>query len=273
MGRIGGACRPRYLACLSIAVAALTTFASPAHAGTAAGSTETLQLSASGERGIGKELAITAEGQADGAHRVFVYGEASGCAGSPGNQSAVNLTPPEGEQLPAGHFTRTFDVVPTHGTVYGVCAFLDTTVSALPDAWTSGCFALDAGPDCRLPELDPSGVLAAEEEGRKVVKEEEQQRAEREARERAAAEEAATRYAEEAARQKALAAARCHVPKVLGHTLKVAKTILQRAHCRLGRVTVRKGAKGQRRVVWQKPGKGGIYPPGERVALALGSRR
>lgn len=236
-----------------------------------AGSTETLSLTASGERGIGKELVITAEGIADGAHRLFVFGGKSSCQAWPSEEEeghALALTAPGGELLPAGAFTRPFTVIPTLGSSYGVCAFLDTSASALRDAWASGCFALSPGPDCRLPELNPAAVLTAEEYARKVLAEEEQQRAEREAHEHLLADEAAQAL-KEREEAKAQEAARCHVPRVLGHTAPAARRMLAAAHCRLGHVTVRKGARKPLRIFWQRPGRGGDYAPGTAVAVRL----
>jgi hypothetical protein len=57
--------------------------ASPATGQSEPGSGETLGLSAGSERGVGEELRISAEGKADGAHRLFVFGERSSCAGWP----------------------------------------------------------------------------------------------------------------------------------------------------------------------------------------------
>lgn len=257
------------MATVLLVLPAMAVAPAAAGAGTAPGSTETLAVAASGERGVGKELTITAEGVADGSHRLFVFGEASGCGGWPVNQEAdhaVALTTPGGELLPAGQFARPFAVVPQNGNVYGVCAFLDASPSALPDAWGSGCFALDSGADCRLPELDPLGIVAAEEIARKVVQEEEQQRSEREARERAAAEAAARAQADLNARE----ARRCHVPRLLGHTLAGSRRLLAAAHCSLGRVTPRHRPRGRQNVRWQRPGRGGSYAPGTPVSVSLG---
>jgi hypothetical protein len=244
------------------------------------GSSEELSLSASGERGVGEELTVTAEGVADGEHRLFVFGERSSCDGWPANEEeahALVLTPPGGELLPAGSFSRAFTVIPTGGTVYGVCAFLDGSAPALRDAWASGCFSLDAGPDCRMPELDPLGVIAAEEIGRKIVAEEEQQRNEREQHareetERTAREEAAARHVSEEAKRKASeAAARCHVPDLHKHTLLGARRLLKTTHCRLGKVTVHRHGRGTLRVAAQAPHEGRTLTSGANVTVTLTS--
>ena len=64
---------------------------------------------------------------------------------------------------------------------------------------------------------------------------------------------------------------KCKVPKVVGLTLKKAKTKLKKANCRLGRVAKRsvttKKSKG--RVLTQKPKKG-TFKKGKRIALVVG---
>jgi hypothetical protein len=271
-----GGIRARLGGSLIAAVVSLAVAPGVVQADTAPGSNETLALAASGQRGVGKELKITVEGIADGAHRLFVFGQSEGCPGWLGRYEqapAEELTAPGGETLPSGPFSRSFEVIPERGTVYGVCAFLDTSSSALPDAWTSGCFSLDGTPDCRFPELDPYGVLAAEEMGRKVVAEEERELTERETREREARErlaaEAVARGEREHEEAKVHEAARCHVPRLVGHSQAGAKRLLLAAHCRLGHVTVRQGAGKPVHVVWQRPRRGGSYAPGTSVAVRL----
>jgi hypothetical protein len=66
-------------------------------------------------------------------------------------------------------------------------------------------------------------------------------------------------------------AARCAVPKLKGKRLAAAKTLLAKAHCRVGKITSRKGPQKSRgRVVGQTPGQGAVRPAGSKVALVIG---
>lgn len=63
----------------------------------------------------------------------------------------------------------------------------------------------------------------------------------------------------------------CHVPKLKGKTLKQAKPLLVAAHCKLGKVTKRKGVKAKRgKVVGEIPPAGGRGIAGTRVQVKLG---
>jgi hypothetical protein len=63
----------------------------------------------------------------------------------------------------------------------------------------------------------------------------------------------------------------CHVPKLRGKTLKQAKPLLLAAHCKLGKVTKRKGVKATRgKVVAETPSPGAPAPNGWPVRITLG---
>lgn len=63
----------------------------------------------------------------------------------------------------------------------------------------------------------------------------------------------------------------CHVPKLKGKTLKQAKPILAAAHCKLGRVTRRKGAKPKpTKIAGELPPAGSRAPDGASVNVRLG---
>ena len=67
------------------------------------------------------------------------------------------------------------------------------------------------------------------------------------------------------------AAARCAVPKLKGKRLAAAKTLLAKAHCKVGKITSKKGPQRSRgRVVGQTPGQGAVRPAGSKVALVIG---
>jgi hypothetical protein len=68
-----------------------------------------------------------------------------------------------------------------------------------------------------------------------------------------------------------LDAVECHVPRLKRKTLKQAKLVLAAAHCKLGRVTKRKGVKANRtRVVGQLPPAGSRAPANASVQVRLG---
>ena len=129
---------------------------------TTPGSTETLKPEAGEERAIGMPMTLTVEGTADGLHRLFVYGEASGrCETWPYQEQTqkgvVALTGSEGAPLAAEHFSKSFVVAPA-GEWYGVCAYLDTTASANPDVFEYGCYHMP-GPQRALVGSDCAGGL------------------------------------------------------------------------------------------------------------------
>lgn len=247
-----------------------------AQAGSWPGSSESLRLSASEPRQAGHPITVTVEGVADGAHRLFVYGGAveHGCGIEHVEQlqQQTALTPAEGEALAAGSFVREYQAVPMAEGRYIVCAYLDAPPTRFPDAWEQGCFSVPSG-ECYESLLSPAAILTTEALVAKVRAEEEQKRTEQAASARAAEEavaaEMAARVAHEQARLKA-EAERCHVPRLLGHSLSGAKKLLRGTHCRLGSVTVHRQLGRPPRIVWQHPGRGGDYAPGTRVSIRLG---
>ena len=66
---------------------------------------------------------------------------------------------------------------------------------------------------------------------------------------------------------------KCKVPKLRGRTLRTAKRMLVRNHCRLGKVT-RKATTRMRpgRVLVSKPRAGSKRPRGTRIAVRLSKR-
>jgi beta-lactam-binding protein with PASTA domain len=64
---------------------------------------------------------------------------------------------------------------------------------------------------------------------------------------------------------------RCKVPKVVGLTLKKARTRIVRAHCRVGKVTKRFTTRRKKgRVLSQKPKPSRLLAAGARVTLVVG---
>ena len=263
----------------ALALLASLAMTMAAHAESLPGSSEALSVSAP-KGGVGEPVTVTVSGIADGAHHLVVdgayleagQGHSPACAPAQA-EGTRTLTPSGGETLSPGPFETHFTVVPKHECDFFVSAYLEIAGNRYPDAWAYDCLAWweETSPgvwsyiSCVHPALDFTGLLAAEEQGQRIIREEEQQRSEREAQERAAAEE----NARAAKRREEQEAARCHVPRLLGHTLADARRLLGKAHCRLGAVTPRHRPRGVLRVRWQRPGKGGSYPAGAAVAVRV----
>jgi hypothetical protein len=268
---------------------------------TAPGSAEALKLEAPDARAVGMPMPLTVEGTADGLHRLFVYGEADreeGCQTWPyqeqTQEDAVTLTSTGGEPLSAGHFSKSFVVVPA-SEWYGVCAYLGTTASANPDVFDYGCYQMPAH-IVHFPEAPnltncymsyaPWWVTATLEQGAKEQLE--KARAERTHREEL--EEAERRQHEEAAGHEALQEAEqrraveegdrhglresvaikvCRVPALRRHTLAGTRRLLRDADCRLGRVRTDRGD-GKLVVERQSPNRGKTLPHGAAVSIVLG---
>jgi hypothetical protein len=264
---------------------------------TAPGSTETLALEASNEREVGEPMTVTVEGTVDGLHRLFVYGEADvggGCAAwpyeEPAHKGAVTLTSAEGEPLSAGHFFKSFVVVPASASAYGVCAYLDATPSANPDVFEDGCYVIPATPtdnvNCLMP-YTPWWVIASLEKGAReqLAKAQAERRSHEEALARGAREEAERRQAIEAVARRSreegeryqreanqAKAQRCAVPQLRRHTLAGVRRLLRDADCRLGKVTTRHHGHGTLVVKSQNPQHGKTLLPGSAVSIVLGLR-
>jgi hypothetical protein len=264
---------------------------------TAPGSTETLRVEAPSEREVGKPMTITVEGAADGLHRLFVYGEADreeGCRGWPyeeqAQKGAVTLTSAEGEPLGAGHFFKSFVVVPASAPWYAVCAYLDATPSANPDVFEYGCYVIPATPmnnvNCYMSNMAWWVAAAAEEGARRELEKSQAERKSREESEqtqRRIGEEALARQAgEEAARRQAIEETernareatpkRCTVPRLRRHTLAGVRRLLRDADCRLGRVRTRHHGHGPLVVKSQNPQHGKTLRQGSAVSIVLGPR-
>jgi hypothetical protein len=261
---------------------------------TAPGSTETLTLKAPDEREVGKPMTVTVEGTADGLHRLFVYGEdpwEGGCATWPyaeqGLKDVVTLAGAEGDALDAGHFFRSFVVIPASGSAYTVCAYLDATPSGNPDAFEYGCYVIPATPTNNVNcyrSYAPWWVAAGAAEGAReqLARAEALRKSREEAIARQAREEAERRQAIEAVARKAMQEAerkaneakpkRCMVPRLRRHTLAGVRRLLRDADCRLGRVTTRHHGHGTLVVKSQNPQHGKTLPEGSAVSIVLGLR-
>jgi hypothetical protein len=264
--------------------AAMFAGAAPAWAGSMPGSSETLTLSASVPRAVGQPMTVTVEGNADGSHRLYVYGgdkrECDVDLAEEGIEEHSLLSQPGGESLPAGPFVRTYDVVPDSVAGYVVCAYLYEPPERFPDAWERACFVFPLN-ECYFSIVTPPELLSAEAEAQQAYAEAQQRRAReaQEATERRANEEAvmrageaaaAARRASEEAARRADDARRCRVPALRGHTLGAAKRLLGAANCRLGKVTMHARGRETLRVTAQSPRHGITVADGASVVITLG---
>lgn len=266
-----------------------TAFACVLAAAPAVACAETLELSASEPRG--GPVTITAEGLADGRHRLFLYyAPNEGCYGRPFVEQArpgvVALSATEGDSLSVGTFTRTYTgPAPATFPRYVVCGFLDSASSSYPDVWTPACFWIPGG-SCYVGGIPPWSEALSEQQSKQVVEEYERRKEreareraqrkeaeERELRERAAHEAALERQAAEEAERKARQALRCKIPDLRGHTLVGVRRLLHDARCKLGRITTRHGGRGALVVIAQNPSRGKKLREGAPVAVTLASRR
>jgi hypothetical protein len=196
----------------------------------------------------------------------------------------VLLSQTGGESLPTGPFVKTYQVVPS-SSFYVVCAYLDQPPARYPDAWDGACFVFPYD-ECYLAVITPPELISGEAEAklayeealekRAELKQREEQgvaqrRAEEEAAARAANEAAAVRQAAEEAQRRAADSPRCDVPALRGHTLRGAKRLLIAAHCKLGKITIRRHGHGALRVTAQSPRRGRALEAGTSVTIVLGS--
>jgi hypothetical protein len=121
-------------------VACAITLAAPTFA-----QAESIELSTSAAPTEDVPMTITASGEADGSHRLFVYvGEAffSRCATRPGEGTA--LAGVNGEALGVGDYTQHYSYTPTPNVLDSdrVCGYLDTEPDSVPDATAEDTFTV-----------------------------------------------------------------------------------------------------------------------------------
>lgn len=236
---------------------------------------ESLSVSSTGEREIGRSQKIVAGGVADGAHRLFVYYEPNreSCQARPSETLAkpgfVPVTPAEGEALPAGPFTKEYTGPVASTDYYGVCAYLATAASQFYDAVAVSCVM--PGSECLITAVPPWEVEGAERAAREAP--ELEAKREREAREHAQArtreETEARELAEARRRLEELEHPRCKVPRLRRHTLAAARRLLRGAHCALGTVRRPHASHGRLLVRAQSSRPGLILAGGARVSVRL----
>jgi hypothetical protein len=122
-------------------VACVMTLAAPVFA-----QAESIALSTSAAPTEDVPMTITASGEADGSHRLFVYvGEAffSQCAALPAHAEGAALAGVSGEALGVGNYTLHYSYTPGLDqtlTTDRACGYLDTEPSNVPDATVSDIF-------------------------------------------------------------------------------------------------------------------------------------
>lgn len=123
-------------------VACAITLAAPAFA-----QAESIELSTSVAPTEDVPMTITASGEADGSHRLFVYvGEAffSRCAARPTEAEGTALAGVNGEALGVGDYTQHYSYTPTPFLIYTyrLCGYLDTESTDVPDATAEDTFTV-----------------------------------------------------------------------------------------------------------------------------------
>jgi hypothetical protein len=153
-----------------------------------------IQVSANPIRG--EPVTITVNGETGVARRLFVYISSAGteCESDPVDSGGEALSALGGEALAAGGFVRHFEYTPEFIATYTVCAFLDETEAATPNASAGITFT--------------SSPSHAEIEERAAKAKAEEERIDTEHAAEVAASEAAARAASEAAGRAQQAAAR-----------------------------------------------------------------
>jgi hypothetical protein len=213
---------------------------------------ESLAISIGGQPTVGKPLSVTAEGVADGAHGLYAYAQVGySCASDPYEEISkpnVLAFSAAGESLSAGTYRKTYTFTPVAASPYEICAYLDDTPSNTPDAVGSANF---------IPAAETRDPQAETEYWERLAREA-QSPTERQ-------------HAEsEAQRARSRITVRCVVPSLKGDSLRRARRALVNAHCRLGKVSRRRGVHRALIVIRQSPAHGRKLRQGSAVAVTLG---
>jgi hypothetical protein len=269
-----------YRAAATLGVIAATAIGLSSAPALASAESLTLVLGAKAE--LGEPYAITAEGVADGAHRLYVYVDpgGAGCAANPSKEmtevlGAVALSAAEGEALSPGVFTMPYGYTPPASNGYSVCAYLDDLLEGSSDVSAHAGFAAPGGP-VEAPYLFNPQV---QEELKRIAVEHEQQE-ERERAKRRAEQEERERVPPTALLHPTeqpppvqvvpLRVAHCIVPSLKRHSLNAARRSLRHAHCTLGRVERPRHARGPLVVTHQRVRRGTTLHDGAAIAVVLG---
>ncbi len=243
---------------------------------------ESLKISLPNTQSVGQPLSITAEGVADGSHRLYAYADESrsACGADPQAEYSrrpgmVALLGAEGEALPAGGFSRSFVYTPAIQLPV-ICAYLDSTPSSAPDAFATNPEPVNeylkneeqAKPVGESTSTSPGAIqplpvnpqLAREYWERLTREARMHQEHERE-------------LAEEVNRRIERQSPFCVVPSLRGRSLQSARAALRRAHCKLGAVRRRTGGVGALVVVGQNRLHGRRLRSGSSVAVTLAQRK
>lgn len=125
---------------------------------------ETIELSTSADPTEDAPMVITASGEADGSHRLFVYvGEAffSRCATSPAGAEGSALTGVNGEVLGVGKYTQHYSYTPGLQTLPSdrVCGYLDTESSGVSDVTAEDTFTVNSPSASVSIEIHPDPTV------------------------------------------------------------------------------------------------------------------
>jgi hypothetical protein len=253
-------------------------------AGTAQAAGESLNLGVSdeGHEEPGKALTISAEGVADGTHRLFAFVQAgtAACAATPMKEwlevpSPPEISPGEGSGLLAGSFERFYPWTPGNEAVHTVCAYLAEHFESVPDVIAQREFG---GGPVGAGELSEQ----AKEELKRIALQHEREREEEKAAKERAERELAEKLnppiatgtlhgPEPLPLSSGAGAVRCVVPGLRGRSLASTRRMLRAAHCSLGKVGRVHGSHGALVVLRQGTRRGTHLHDGAAVAVTLGS--
>ena len=161
-------------------------------------STSTISIEVSADATQDEPLVVMVSGESETTSELFVYVVAqSGCQADPAQNGGTELSSAGGEAVGAGGFEKSYSFTPGPVATYTVCAYVDESEGAIPEAAATSSFTNTTLQD----------IAEAEERGAKARSEEERAAKEKAEGEAAAAGELARRNAQEAAARAAQEAA------------------------------------------------------------------
>lgn len=262
-----------------VATLTSTSLAAPVQA-----SATSLNLVLGQRAGVGEPYAIAAEGDTNGASRLYVYVDAGGaaCATDPSKEATevsgvTPLSAVGGDVLASGAFTRLYSFTPPTRNGYSVCAYLYELPEGTPVLSARAGFAAPGGPVQAPylfnPQLEEEMKRLAVEHQQREVQEQARLRKEKEERERIPASELAQPEQSPSVHVAAGPVVHCIVPSLKKHSLGAARSSLRHAHCTLGRVTRPRHYRGALVVTRQSAPRNTKLHDGAAVAVVLGPVR
>ena len=253
---------------------------------------ESLELSLPVSAHVDAFYVITAEGMADGAHRLFAYATPGALSVRPPPMrrgkmftDAIAIFGPEGVALESGPFVRAdHGFAPPEDDDYSVCGYLDAAPEDVADAVAEGRFAVPSVPWGKVNMWSGKTAKNSDASPRKGNGNWKN----------SAPPPKNVKNAKRAKRPRSGSSARCRrplpnsflrrfgplwprlrcvhrmVPALRGHSLAWTRRALVRAHCSLGRVQRAAAAHGSLVVIRQDMRRGTSLRDGASVGVALG---